>query len=51
MGEVVGGVRCDVTRTKRFHAKQTTKAPAKPGQPKNFEDMADDIPFDKGGQP
>lgn len=46
MGEVVGGVRCDVARTKRYHAKQNTKtAPAKPGQPKNFEDMADDIPF------
>lgn len=46
MGEVVGGVRCDVTRTKRYHAKQnTTQAPAKPGTPKNFKDMEDDIPF------
>jgi hypothetical protein len=27
MGEVVGGVRCDVTRTKRYHAKEA-KSPA-----------------------
>jgi hypothetical protein len=46
MGEVVGGVRCDVTRTKRYHAKGNTKqVPAKPGTPKSFEDMADDVPF------
>jgi hypothetical protein len=46
MGEVVGGVRCDVARTKRYHAKASTKqAPAKLGTPKNFEDMPDDVPF------
>jgi len=46
MGEVVGGVRCDVTRTKRYHAKQNTmQQPAKPGTPKNFSDMSDDVPF------
>lgn len=45
MGEVVGGVRCDVTRTKRYHAKQASKGAPKPNQPKNFEDMEDDIPF------
>ena len=44
--DVVGGVRCDVSRTKRYHAKgQVKKAPAKPGTPKAFEDMEDDIPF------
>lgn len=47
MGEVVGGVRCDVTRTKRWHQKKkgTPQAPAKAGTPKNFQDMPDDIPF------
>jgi hypothetical protein len=46
MGEVVGGVRCDVTRTKRYIAKQnTTQVPAKPGTPKHFDDLKDDIPF------
>lgn len=46
MGEVVGGVRCDVNRTKKYRAKQQgTKAPAKPGTPKQFSDMEDDIPY------
>lgn len=47
--EVVGGVRCDVTRTKRFHArgKPAEKAPAAPSgkPPGKFDDFADDIPF------
>ena len=48
-GQVTGGVRVDVNRTKRYHAKQE-KAPAvkvpltdKPAS--HFDDMADDIPF------
>ena len=45
MGEVVGGVRCDVSRTKKYHAKKTGTAPAKAGTPKNFADMEDDIPY------
>jgi hypothetical protein len=51
MGEVVGGVRCDVTRTKRYHAKKNAaqeKAPAVPvakGAKATAEDFADDIPF------
>lgn len=52
MDEVVGGVRCDVTRTKRYHAKQMA-APASNAAPKappkvsgtKFDDFVDDIPF------
>ena len=44
--EVVGGVRCDVARTKRYHAKaQVRQVPAKPETLKHFADMPDDIPF------
>ena len=45
--EVVGGVRCDVSRTKRYYSKQqgSVQVPAKPGTPKHFDDMADDVPF------
>jgi hypothetical protein len=47
-GKLTGGVRVDVARTKRYHAKQE-KAPAVPpaktGKPAHFDDMADDIPF------
>lgn len=53
--DVVGGVRCDVTRTKRYHAKGA--APAAPAAPKapaaaknaghssNFDDFESDVPF------
>lgn len=56
-GKVVGGVRVDVNRTKRYHAKQAEKAQAQPvaaagggkvaqmKPPKAFEDFEDDIPF------
>ena len=49
MGEIVGGVRCDVTRTKRYHAKQSAVpgVAAKPEKPARAEspDFVDDIPF------
>lgn len=60
-GKVVGGVRVDVNRTKRWHQKQAEKAAtpakatgtdnvsampaAKPAAPKHFQDFEDDIPF------
>ncbi len=44
-GKLTGGVRVDVNRTKRYHAKQE-KAPAGSKKPKTFdEEVADDIPF------
>lgn len=47
MGEIVGGVRVDVNRTKRYHAKleKSPAAAAKPAKPSHFDDMADDVPF------
>lgn len=47
--EVVGGVRCDVNRTKRYHAKlekspAVTPPPRAPGG-KQFDNFEDDIPF------
>jgi hypothetical protein len=45
-GELVGGIRCSVTRTKKYHAKNE-KAPAAPA-PKgktSFDDLTDDVPF------
>lgn len=53
-GELVGGIRCDVTRTKRYHAKQHSAkedSPEAAGVPKpkgkggKFDDFEDDIPF------
>lgn len=49
MDEVVGGVRCDVNRTKAYHRKQEG-APAAPKPPATakgtkFDDFVDDIPF------
>jgi hypothetical protein len=50
-GKLTGGVRVDVNRTKRYHAKQNggdePKAPAKPvaSKPSHFDDFKDDIPF------
>lgn len=46
-GKLTGGVRVDVNRTKRYHAKQggAATAPAKGAKPSHFDDMADDIPF------
>lgn len=49
-GKLTGGVRVDVNRTKRYHEKQKTAAPAAKPAPKqdaakHFDDMADDIPF------
>ena len=48
-GELKGGIRCDVTRTKRYHAKGE-KAPAVSrvqvgAKPSHFDDMKDDVPF------
>ena len=51
MGEVVGGVRCDVTRTKRYHAKNqpagNQNAPQRPAPARggSFDDFKDDVPF------
>ncbi len=45
MGDIVGGVRCDVTRTRKYHAKANTKQVVKGGGGKHFDDMADDVPF------
>jgi hypothetical protein len=42
-GELKGGVRCDVTRTKRYHAKGKPAPAGKP--PKSFEDFESDPPF------
>jgi len=46
--EVVGGVRCDVARTKRYHSKNQAK-PVSSARPHvddgSIENMADDIPF------
>src|SRR6185503_408821 len=46
-GKLTGGVRVDVNRAKRYHAKQNGGAPATvPGKkPGKFDDFADDIPF------
>ncbi len=53
-GKLTGGVRVDVNRTKRYHAKHGGKpvAGAPPavqtppnGRGKHFDDMEDDIPF------
>ena len=56
-GKVIGGVRVDVNRTKRWLAKQaekvatakeaepTKRVAAKPGTPANFADMEDDVPY------
>jgi len=48
-GEIVGGIRCDVVRTKRYHAKKNGAAPVKASRPHvddgSIEAMADDIPF------
>ena len=52
-GKLTGGVRVDVNRTKRYHAKQEG-LPAVEGKPvgagkgsggKKFEDFVDDVPF------
>lgn len=44
-GKLTGGVRVDVNRTKRYHAKQE-KAPAAGKKPKTFdEEVEDNIPF------
>ena len=42
-GKVTGGVRVDVNRTKKYHAK-AQPAPAKPDLPKSFADFQDDAP-------
>lgn len=54
-GKLTGGVRVDVNRTKRYHAKTAApgQAPAAPGAPMSaekkpagrFDDFEDDIPF------
>lgn len=46
-GEVTGGVRVDVNRTKRYLAKGKPQpaAPAPAEKPGHFDDMEDDIPF------
>ncbi len=51
-GKLTGGVRVDVNRTKRYHAKNNpTKTPEPKGakqngqKPSHFDDMADDCPF------
>jgi len=49
-GEVTGGVRVDVNRTKRYLAKGKPPQQAAPTQepapkPGHFDDMEDDIPF------
>jgi len=48
-GKLTGGVRVDVNRTKRYHAKgqavagtAPNKPPTKPG---HFDDLTDDVPF------
>ncbi len=41
-GELKGGVRCDVSRTKKYHARGKPAAPAKPS---HFDDLKDDVPF------
>lgn len=48
-GKLTGGIRVDVNRTKRYHAKQE-KAPAVPERTKadpagKFDDFVDDVPF------
>lgn len=50
-GKLTGGVRVDVNRTKRYHAKQEA-APAAPPRPaaaaepkSRFDDFVDDVPF------
>lgn len=55
-GKLTGGVRIDVTRTKRYHAKlekapaagnrqPPAAPPASRGGAQHFDDMADDVPF------
>lgn len=46
-GKVTGGVRVDVNRTKRYHAKsQPKQEPIPQGKPPaNFDDFKDDVPF------
>lgn len=48
-GKLTGGVRVDVNRTKRYHAKQNQSAPniapQKPDAAKHFDDFKDDVPF------
>lgn len=44
-GQVTGGLRVDVNRTKRYHAKHEKPAPAKSAAAKHFDDFKDDIPF------
>lgn len=44
MGDIVGGVRVDVNRTKRYHAKNE-KAPAAKSRPAHIADMESDVPF------
>lgn len=48
-GKLTGGVRVDVARTKRYHAKKNGAAQPKPAPRPltgtKFDDMEDDIPF------
>lgn len=46
-GKLTGGVRVDVNRTKRYHAKQgQEEAPKrKPDAARHFDDLKDDVPF------
>lgn len=47
-GKLVGGIRVDVNRTKKYHAKHNGGAAPAPVAPKiggKFDDFADDIPF------
>lgn len=45
-GELVGGIRCDVARTKRYHARGKPVPAAKPAPAKShFDDMESDILF------
>jgi hypothetical protein len=44
-GELVGGIRCDAGRTRKYHAKGQPVAPAKPAKAGAFDDFKDDVPF------
>lgn len=44
-GEITGGVRVDVNRTKRYNAKNAPKPAAKPMLSGSIEELTDDIPF------
>ena len=44
-GETIGGVRVDVNRTKRYHAKNEKAPAAKSSKPAHIEDMESDVPF------